>query len=91
MPYAIDQEALDSPNMKVMDIHHPPMKSIPHEEFPKMVYLHPVDKTKEHRVKIVANKKELEAATKHGWRMDAHVPIAPPDAEIEAGEFEMGE
>lgn len=89
MPFEIDSEALDSPNLKVLDIQHPPTKSIPHMEFPRMIYLHPVDKTKEHRTKIVHSKTELEAATKQGWKLAAHVPEAPPDAEIEAGEFEI--
>jgi len=53
MPQAIDQEALDSPNLKILDINKPPSKSIPYEEFPRMVFLHPKDKTKEHRTLTV--------------------------------------
>lgn len=89
MPMAIDEEALNSPNLKVLDIHHPPMKAIPHEEFPRAVYLHPVDKTKEHRAKLVVGKRELEAALKQGYKLNPHVPEAAPDPQLEAGEFEV--
>lgn len=89
MPFAVDQEALNSPSLKILDIHHPPMKSIPHEEFPKMVYLHPKDKTKEHLTKIVADKKELDAVVKQGWKLKAHVPEAPPDPILQTHEFEV--
>lgn len=88
MPMAIDEEALNSPNLKILDISKPPMKSIPHADFPKMVYLHPVDKTKEHRAKIVASKSEQDSALEQGYKLKAHVPVAPPDAAIENGEFE---
>ncbi len=91
MPFAIDQEALESPNMKVLDINKPPVKSISHQPYPKMVYLHPVDKTREHRFKTVANPQELDAATKEGWRIHPHVPTAAPDIEIERGDFETTE
>lgn len=88
MPYALDQEALDSPNMKVLDINKPPTKQIPHQPFPKMVYLHPKDKTKEHRGRVVQNQVELEAAQKQGWRIDAHVPEPLPDTALEGFEYE---
>lgn len=74
MPYQIDQEALDSPNMKILDINHPPTKIIPHMPYPKMVYLHPKDKTKEHRFKIVETPDELDAAEKQGWKTQPHIP-----------------
>lgn len=91
MPYAIDQEALDSPNMKVLDINKPPVKPIPHQLYPKMVYLHPKDKTKEHRTRIVADQEELEAAQKQGWRETPHIPEAEPDAELANFESEFAE
>lgn len=90
MPFAIDQEALESPNLKIMDINKPPMKSIPHEKFPKAIYLHPKDKTKEHKAKIVQNEKELDAAMKQGYKLKPHVPQISVEPEIESGEYETG-
>jgi len=77
MPHQIDQEALDSPSMKVLDINKPPTKNMPHLEFPKMVYLHPRDKTKEHRTKIVESPDEQEDAASQGWKLNPHIPVAP--------------
>ena len=79
MPFAIDEEKLNSPNNKVMDINNPPMKSIAHEKFPKMIYAHPKDKTQEHRSKIVQNDEELRNALKQGWKLKPHVPEAVPE------------
>jgi hypothetical protein len=90
MPFAIDQEAIESPNMKVMDINKPPIKSIAHEKFPKAIYLHPVDKTKEHKAKIVKNDEELKVAMKQGYKLNPHVPVAPAEPELESGEYETG-
>lgn len=77
MPYAIDEEKLNSPNMKMLDINNPPLKQIPYQPFPKMVYLHPKDKTKEHKFKVVQDQHELDQALKQGWRTQGHVPVAP--------------
>lgn len=77
MPRAIDTEALESPNMQVLDINNPPTKSIPYEAFPKMVYLHPKDKSKEHRTLIVNNEHELDTATEQGYKLKPHMPVAP--------------
>lgn len=88
MPYAIDQEKLDSPNLKVLDIAQPPMKSIPHIEYPKMVYLHPKDKSKEHRTKVVNSREEEESALASGYRKQAHVPAVPVEA-IDETEFDI--
>lgn len=76
MPKAIDQEALESPNMKILDINNPPTKNIPHEHYPKMVYLHPKNKTQQHKHKVVHTAEELEAAEKQGWKTKPHVPVA---------------
>ena len=73
MPFAIDEDKLNSPNMKIMDINLPPIKAIPHEKFPKMIYAHPKDKTQEHRTKIVQNDEELKSALKAGWKLKPHV------------------
>lgn len=79
MPFAIDEEALASPNMQILDIGKPPVKQIPYADYPRMVYLHPSDKTKEHRTKIVQNKAELDAAQAKGWRKEPHIPQAAPE------------
>jgi hypothetical protein len=76
MPFEIDQEALDSPNMKILDINRPPVKSIAHQSFPKIVYLHPKDKTKQHRHKTVHNAVEFDEAEKQGWKTKPHIPEA---------------
>lgn len=74
MPFEIDQEALESPNMKVLDINKPPVKSIAYQPYPKMVYLHPKDKTKEHRTKIVLTPEELDTAMNQGYKTAPHIP-----------------
>ncbi len=76
MPFEVDQEALESPNMKVLDINKPPTKSIAYQPYPKMVYLHPKDKTQEHRAKTVHTPEELDAAQKQGWKTTPHIPEA---------------
>lgn len=93
MPRAIDQEALDSPNLRVLDINNPPTKQIQFAEFPKMVYLHPKDKTKEHKWLIVHGKDEQAAALARGYRLNPHIPVADVAAEMRAmaEEFEVPE
>lgn len=88
MPQEIDQDALDSPNLKVLDISKPPTRAIAHKEFPKMVYLHPKDKTREHRTKVVHTADEQDAAAKEGWREKPHIPVAPADPELAEFEYE---
>ncbi len=39
MPFEIDTEAMDK--LKVLDRSHPPLRAIPHLEFPKCIYLWP--------------------------------------------------
>lgn len=79
MPSAIDKEALESPSMNMLDINRPPLKNIAHQEYPKMVFLHPKDKSKEHRTKIVESSEELEAAEAKGWKPKPHIPVEPPE------------
>lgn len=88
MAFALDEEALNSPNLKIMDINKPPVKAIGFDNFPKMIYLHPKDKTREHLTKVVANDEELKEAQKQGWRTKPHIPIAPVAHEMDMGEFE---
>jgi hypothetical protein len=74
MPRAIDDEKFGE--LKTLDFNNPPTKNIPHESFPKMVYLHPKDKTKTHLHKVVNDSAELEAAEKVGWKTEPHNPVA---------------
>jgi hypothetical protein len=95
MPYELDTEALDSPNMKVLDINKPPTKQAPHREFPKMLFMHPRDKSKEHLVKIAADEDEAVALEAKGWRTNPHVPVPAPedlnkDYEAEVPEIRRG-
>ena len=73
MPFAIDEAAINDSNLKVMDILNPPTKAIAFQEFPKMLYLHPKDKTQEHRTRVVQNVTEQEAALAQGWRIQPHI------------------
>jgi hypothetical protein len=91
MPYEIDQEALDSPNLKILDINKPPVKSVAYQPFPKMVYLHPKDKSKEHRGKVVQDADELEAALAQGYKLKPHIPVAPVEDLSENFEAETPE
>jgi hypothetical protein len=77
MPSAIDESKLN--DAKILDISTPPTKNIPYQPFPKMVYLHPKDKSKEHLTKIVNNHDELDAAIAVGYRAKPHIPSAPPE------------
>lgn len=49
MPFEVDTEAMEK--AKILDIGKPPLRSIPHMEFPKCIYKHPKDKFKTVRVK----------------------------------------
>lgn len=84
MPFAIDEVKMNAPDMQVMDPAKPPTKQIPYQPFPKMVYLHPKDKAKEHRALVVQNQAELDNAMKQGFRIEPHVPDAGP-ADLTAG------
>ena len=75
MPFVIDQGKLDSPEMKMLDIGKPPLKYIQHEEFPKMLFLHPKDKAKEHLTKIVNSIEERDEALAQGWRVTPHIQV----------------
>ena len=97
MPFALDNDILLSSDLKMLDIGKPPTKSIPMQEFPKMVYLHPKDKTKEHMPKTVQSLSEQEAALAQGYRTRPHIPVAPAvdlskdyDVEFEAVEEKRG-
>lgn len=44
-------------------------------EYPKMLYLHPVDKTQEHKFVTVANCEEEKEAVGKGYKLEPHVPV----------------
>lgn len=46
-------------------------------EFPKMVYLHPVDVTKGHTFAVVDNQEEQDAKLSEGYSREPHVPVDP--------------
>ena len=75
MPYEIDTDKLNDPSLQVLDIGKPPVRQMAHQAFPQMVYLHPKDKTKEHRTMIVRSQPELEDAQEKGWKTNPHVPV----------------
>jgi hypothetical protein len=74
MPRAIDDEAFGE--LKTLDINNPPTKNIPYAAYPKVVYLHPKDKTKQHMSKVVESPEEFEAAQSQGWKTTPHAPVA---------------
>lgn len=78
MPFAIDEDQMNSPSLTMLDIGKPPVKSIEYQAYPKMVYLHPKDKTKEHMTRIVHGTDELASAEAEGWKTKPHIPEAPP-------------
>ncbi len=84
MQREIDTEKMGG--LKVMDFNNPPTREIGYQAFPKAIYLHPKDKSKEARCKVVANKVELDEALRQGWRLQSHVPLVP-NSDIPA-EFE---
>lgn len=91
MPKAIDTDKLEDPSMKVLDINNPPTKNIAHQAFPKMVYLHPKDKTKEHKFSVVHSADELELHEKQGYKKNPHIPQAVPEdfsKEFETPDYE---
>lgn len=93
MPRTIDEEALSSPNMQILDLGNPPTKAIPYAAFPKAIYLHPKDKSKQHRTKVVHSEEELEAAEEKGWKTKPHIPIQVEEdlsVEFEAEEAKRG-
>jgi len=54
----------------------------PYQPYPKVVYLHPEDKTEEHKYKIVGSPEEEDAAKSEGYVNEPHIP--EPKEEDEA-------
>jgi len=65
MPFEVDTEALDK--AKVLDISKPPLRQIPHLEYPKVIYLWPKEPFKLVRVKNDRGEvvEEYKEATTH--------------------------
>lgn len=71
------QQAIDEAKMKElksMEVGKPPTKDIGFIEYPKVIYLHPKDKSKEQISKTVQDKAEEEKFLKLGYRLKPHVP-----------------
>lgn len=49
MPFEVDTEAMEK--AKILDITKPPLRQIPHMEFPKVIYKHPKEKIQTVRVR----------------------------------------
>lgn len=77
MPQTIDEaKMLDKgKGNQSFDINQPPMKNIPHMEFPKVMYLWPKDKklSPTSRTLVVQDAKEEKAMLAKGWRNAPHV------------------
>lgn len=77
MPYEIDTDKLNDPSLQILDIGKPPVRQMQYQAYPKMVYLHPKDKTKQHRTKVVEDEAELDTAERQGWKAKPHIPVEP--------------
>lgn len=75
MPFEIDTEKIADPK-KVLDIANPPVRAIPYNQFPKMVYLHPEDPTETHKTAIVHTQAELDEHLAAGFVVKPHIPKA---------------
>jgi hypothetical protein len=89
MPREIDQEKIEGSELPTLDINNPPTKNMPYQAYPKVVYLHPKDKTKVHLHKIVKDEHEHEVASKQGYKDKPHVPVAA--VEDHSKNFEVGD
>jgi len=50
-----------------------------YQEYPKMLYLHPEDKTKEQTQIVVANEDEEKAAAAKSYQVKPHLPVLAPE------------
>lgn len=82
MQQTVDTDRLGG--LTSLDLSRPPMKEIGLIEYPRMVYKHPKDKTKEHKIRVCETKSELDQALKEGYNLKPHVP--QPAAESEDDE-----
>lgn len=49
------------------------------QEYPKMLYAHPVDKTKEHKTLVVNSPEEKDDALAKGYKVEPHIPASEED------------
>lgn len=91
MPAIDDEKMNDLKAGKSLDIAKPPVKQIPFAEYPKAIYLHPKDKSKDHRSIVVNNKEEEDAARGKGYRLQPHVPVHPEPHVADIEDFEVDE
>lgn len=89
MPREIDQEKIEGSDLPTLDINNPPTKTMPYQAYPKIVYLHPKDKTKQHKHMVVRNDQEHDVAAKKGYKDNPHVPVEA--AEDFSKDFEVSE
>ena len=61
------------------------------QEYPKMLYLHPVDKTKDHKVLIVKTPDEQNNAFSKGYKQEPNVPVTPASEQYEGISYEVPE
>jgi|SRR6478609_501616 len=84
MPSIIDEEAMQQKGKGNLpfDMNKPPLKAIPHQDYPKMLYRWPKDKTLHPTSKTaIAKDAEEEKALKvKGWRDQPHVQEHPEEA-----------
>jgi|SRR6185312_7787076 len=77
MPYAIDEEKMAAKTVgnQSYSLTNPPLKFIPHQEFPKMLYLWPKDKSLPPTSKTITvnDAKEEKAMLAKGYRDKPHV------------------
>lgn len=55
-----------------------------YQPYPKMLYLHPEDKTKEHTYIVVNNEEEKDAALAKGYVIEPHNPVTGDELPTEA-------
>lgn len=77
MAYEIDTDKLNDPSLQILDIGKPPVRQMAHQSYPKMLYLHPKDKSKTHRTTIVHTPDEQDAHESKGWKTKPHIPVEP--------------
>lgn len=89
MPFEVDEEAMRS--ALSVNYANPPMRSIPHLDFPAMVFKHPktpfrsevengksVKVANEALTRVVKDQEELDAALAEGWTQKIYVaPVVP--------------
>lgn len=63
MPFAIDEDEIKT--KLTLDLGKPPVKSIPHADYPRMIYMHPKSPTRIHREIILGQWVESVVLNEH--------------------------